>query len=284
MSMARVLRKHLIVLVLAAIGSLGAVPSLFAQQAQKPAAKPAPQASIRSAQKPLPDPLAPGVTGSARLEALLERVKAEQASRKTMEARFVQKQESALLAAPEESRGVFSYRAPDSVRWEYTSPNPISIVIQGDHMTTWYRDLNRAEKLKIGRYSNQFFKYLGASGNLDTLREYFDVKLQVPAKKGDPFRMELMPRYARISRRVKTMVVWIDSERYLPVRIRYVAADGDSTEYEFQDLKINAAIPQDRFVLKIPKGVETKVIDLSGEGGAAGNVGGRGAAPQAKRQ
>lgn len=277
MSMARVLPKNLLLLVLAVVSAMAFTLSLpaAAQQASKPA-KPA---AAKPAKKALPDPLAPGVTGSARLEALLERVKAEQASRKTMEARFVQKQESALLAAPEESRGVFSYRAPDSVRWEYSSPNPISIVIQGDDMTTWYRDLNRAEKLKIGRYSNQFFKYLGASGNLDTLREYFDVKLQVPARKGDNFRMELMPRYARISKRVKTMVVWIDSERYLPVRIRYVAADGDSTEYEFLDLKVNAAIPQDRFVLKIPKGVETKVIDLSGEGGGVG----KGAAAQAKR-
>jgi outer membrane lipoprotein carrier protein len=213
-----------------------------------------------------PDPMAPGVTGSARLAALLERVKLAQKGMRTMEARFVQKQESAMLLQPEESRGTFSYQAPDRVRWEYSTPNPISIVIQGDDMTTWYRDLDRAEKLKIGRYSNQFFKYLGTSGNLETLREYFDVKLQTPAKKGDPFRMELLPRYARIAKRIKTMTIWIDSERYFPNRVQYVGADGDTTEYLFQDIKLNSPIPADRFVLRIPKGVDTKVIDLSGEG------------------
>lgn len=213
-----------------------------------------------------PDPMAPGVTGSARLEALLERVKLAQKSMKTLEARFVQKQESAMLLQPEESRGTFSYQAPDRVRWEYSSPKPISIVVQGDDMTTWYRDLGRAEKLKIGRYSNQFFKYLGASGNLETLREYFDVKLQIPAKKGDSYRMELLPRYARIAKRIKTMTIWIDGERYFPTRVQYVGADGDVTEYQLLDLKLNVPIPADRFVLKIPKGVDTKVIDLSGEG------------------
>jgi outer membrane lipoprotein-sorting protein len=48
--------------------------------------------------------------------------------------------------------------------------------------------------------------------------------------------------------------------------VQYVGADGDTTEYQFLDLKVNTPIPADRFVLKIPKGVDTKVIDLSGEG------------------
>ena len=55
-----------------------------------------------------------------------------------------------MLAAPEESKGTFSYAAPDKVRWEYTSPSPITVVIRGDEMTTWYRDLKRAETLKVG--------------------------------------------------------------------------------------------------------------------------------------
>ena len=88
-----------------------------------------------------PDPRAPGLSGTERLAALVERVKLEQQSSKTLEARFVQRQESSLLVAPEESRGTFSYAAPDRVRWEYLSPNPISVVIQGSEMTTWYQRL-----------------------------------------------------------------------------------------------------------------------------------------------
>ena len=73
-----------------------------------------------------------------------------------------------MLTAPEASKGTFSYAAPDKVRWEYTSPSPITVVIAGDEMTTWYRDLKRAETLKVGRYSSQVFKFLGASGSMDT--------------------------------------------------------------------------------------------------------------------
>jgi outer membrane lipoprotein-sorting protein len=218
----------------------------------------------------VPDPMAPGLTGPQRLSALVERVKYEQRRLKTLEARFTQQQESSMLAAPEESRGVFSYAAPDRVRWEYLSPSPISVVVRGDEMTTWYHDLKRAETLKVGRYSSQVFKYLGASGSLQTLLEYFTVKLKLPEKKGDPYRLELVPKYQRIAKRLKGMTLWIDGAAFFPERLRYVEADGDTTEYRFSDFKRNVPIPADRVVLKLPPGVASRVVDLGREGGAKG--------------
>jgi outer membrane lipoprotein carrier protein len=228
------------------------------------AAGPAPLAAAspaRPAAAP-PDPAAPGLSGRARLEALVERVKHEQKRVATLEARFVQRQESSMLLEPEESTGTFSYAAPDRVRWEYTAPNPISVVIAGEEMTTWYRDLDRAEQLGIGRYSSQVFKYLGASGSLDTLLEYFTVTARFPQRAGEPYELELEPRYERIAKRLDSMTLWLDPERFLPVRLRYVAADGDVTEYRFEDLVINGEIPAERFELKLSDGVAVRRVDL----------------------
>jgi outer membrane lipoprotein carrier protein len=213
-----------------------------------------------------PDPRAPGLDGSKRLATLIARVKLEQKKMRTLQASFVQRQESSLLLQPEESKGVFSYAAPDRVRWEYTSPNPISIVIRGDEMTTWYRDLGRADLLKIGRYSSQVFEYLGAKGSMEQLTQYFTVYMHTPGKRGSPFKLRLDPRFARIKKRLKQMEIWIDDQTYLPVRLRYVEADGDVTEYTFRDVKLNAAIPADRFELDIPAGVEVRRRDLGREG------------------
>jgi len=206
--------------------------------------------------------MAPGLSGPARLDALLERIRLAQLGTRTLEARFVQQQESSLLVAPEESKGQFSYQAPDRVRWEYLAPKSMSVVIRGDEMTTWYHDLKQVQKLKIGRYSNQVFKYLGASGNMQTLLGYFSVNLTLPAKKGEPYRMELLPRYDRIKKRLRSMSLWVDAELYFPKRIKYVEANGDSTEYLFKDIQRNAAIPADRFVLKLPPGVVERGADL----------------------
>src|SRR5258706_3606013 len=89
-------------------------------------------APLSAAAPPLPNPLATGLTGPQRLDALVERVKIEQRKLKTLEASFVQQQESSLLAEPETSKGTFSYAAPDRVRWEYLSPSPISVLVKGD--------------------------------------------------------------------------------------------------------------------------------------------------------
>lgn len=223
------------------------------------------RASAEPAKK-LPDPSDTSLTATERLRALIDRVKHEQKGLETLEAQFVQRQESSMLVTPEVSRGEFSYAAPDRVRWEYVSPKPISVVIDGTEMTTWYRDLGKAEQIRIGRYSNQVFKYLGASGSLETLIDYFRVSVTFPKEAGKPYKLYLAPRYERIAKRLESMTLEIDPDRYLPVRLMYVAADGDLTEYTFRNFKVNAGIPADRFELHLTDGVQLKRLDLDRSG------------------
>lgn len=210
----------------------------------------------------LPDPRAEGLDSTERLEALVARVKGEQSKVETLQADFVQRQESEFLLEPEVSRGKFSYAAPDRVRWEYQSPNPITMVIDGKTMTTWYRDLRRVDEVKVGRHSERVLRYLGASGSMDTLLEYFDVAAAFPADEEEPYRLELTPRYDRVAKKLKSLTIWIDPRRFVPRRLVYVTGDGGVTEYRFDDLKINAKLPADHFELSLPDGVEVRVVDL----------------------
>ncbi|KAB2960108.1 MAG: outer membrane lipoprotein carrier protein LolA [Thermoanaerobaculia bacterium] len=217
-----------------------------------------------------PDPEAEGLSPSTRLHALIDRVRFEQKRLATLSADFVQERESEFLAAPERSTGTFSYARPDRVRWEYESPKPISLVIAGEEMLTWYRDLGRAERVKVGRVSRQAFHYLNASGSLDSLMSYFSVSYTVPAG-GEPYKLVLTPRYARIAKRLKSMTLWIDRQYYLPVGMRYVEPNGDSTEYRLDHLVRNEALPEDRFELRLPADVEVREVDLGGGGRANGS-------------
>jgi len=83
-----------------------------------------------------------------------------------------------------------------------------------------------------------------------------------PKDRSEPFRLELVPRYARIAKRIKSMTLWIDRERYLPVHLRYVEADGDSTDYVFVNLRFNPELPADRFKLDLPPSVQVRTIEL----------------------
>lgn len=218
---------------------------------------------VGAASSPAVDPRDPALTPSQRLDALVERVKLEQSRVETLEADFVQERSSEFLERPETSHGKLFYSRPDRVRWEYLKPNPISLVIEGDEMLTWYRDLGTAEKVKVGRVSSQVFRYLDAAGSLEALMDYFAVTMSTP-EPGAAWRLVLEPRYPRIAKRLSGITLWIDPDLYLPIRVRYTEPNGDSTEYRFDSLRANVPIPEERFRLALPQEVAVRVLDLAG--------------------
>lgn len=211
-----------------------------------------------------PDPNAPGLTDGQRLRALLERVQHEQAAMKSLVADFTMRQESDLLAEEEESQGRFLYAAPDRVRWDYADPRAMTVVVDEGEMTTWFRDLGRAEVAEVGRYSDRFLKYMSAASSLGTLLESFDARVRFDDEDGGPYRIELTPKYRRIARRVKTITLWIDRDRYLPARVRFETAGGEVTDFQFADVVVNGDLPAEAFRLELPPEVEVDRVQLGG--------------------
>ena len=205
---------------------------------------------------------------SQRLEAVAERIRLAHESLETLEADFSQLKDSALLLEPNRSTGHFSYTAPDKVRWEYLSPDPISLVIAGSEMTTWYRDIGQVETAEVGGQADRVVRYLGASTSLDTLLEYFTVSLQVSSGDQKVLKLKLLPRFKRVAKRIQAMELWLDSELFLPVQIRYVEGDGDVTEYSFSNFRRNQGIPSNTFELVWPDDVEVRQLRLNSQAGA----------------
>lgn len=205
---------------------------------------------------------------SERLEAVAERIRRAHESLETLEADFSQLKESVLLLEPDRSTGRFSYTAPDKVRWEYLAPDPISLVIAGSQMTTWYRDIGQVETAEVGGQADRVMRYLGASTSLDTLLEYFSVSMQVPTGEERVLKLKLLPRFQRVAKRIKEMELWLDGELYLPTRIRYVEGDGDVTEYNFANFSRNEGIPTSTFELDWPDDVEVRQLRLNSQAGA----------------
>jgi outer membrane lipoprotein-sorting protein len=216
------------------------------------------------AQAPAPDPSDASLSSVDRLRALIERMKIEQKGFVTLVARFEQETSAEMLVEAEESKGTFYYEAPDKVRWQYEEPTPKVIVINGEQLITWYQDLHRAEKVQVGRYSDAVFKYLGASGSLETLMDYFSLRVDFPKSK-EPYRIDLVPRYKRVEKRLREMSVSIDGRLFVPVELSYVEPNGDSTHYLFSDFRVNQPLPPTHFDLTLPSDVEVRVIATPGQ-------------------
>ncbi len=159
------------------------------------------------------------------------------------------------------AEGTFAYASPDKVRWDYVAPTPVVMLIAEGRLTTWYPEVTKAETLEVTRFQDRIFKYMGAGSALDELSSFFNFRF-TEKKQSDSYRLDLSPKTRQIAKRVKSISITIDRETYLTNRIEYVEGDGDTTIYEFSNIRVNEPIDASRFELDLPPETRIEKIRL----------------------
>jgi len=196
------------------------------------------------------------------LDSVLKKVIEQQKKTKSLEAQFRQEKTLALLAQPEVSTGTFSFAKPNQVLWDYQAPRKLQLLIAKGWLTTYYPELNKAERLEVKRFEDRIFKYMGATGTIEELARYFDFTFT--DTKGQPsYRLELSPKTKLVAKRVRKITIWIDRSSYLTNRFEYVEGDGDITKYEFTNIRLNQTIEPTRFTLNLPATVKMQSMKLN---------------------
>ncbi|HVN76324.1 MAG TPA: outer membrane lipoprotein carrier protein LolA [Thermoanaerobaculaceae bacterium] len=214
-----------------------------------------------AAQEPLP----PGLHGADRLAALVQRVSQVQSSLTTLTATFEQRRTSKLLAAPSVSHGTFYYKAPDSVRWEYQTPRPMTVLLTGGVAITYRPAEKRAERVEVGRAQKRVLRFLSAAEPLEQLKAYFSFTFRDPGGTAN-YQLELRPTAHQIKKRLRELDLEIDRQSLLPVKVAYFETDGDGTEYSFSKIEMNQPLSPDLFDLVLPSDVKVVHLKLgSGE-------------------
>ena len=195
------------------------------------------------------------------LESVVKKVQQQQKKTQTLQADFKQEKELALLSKPEVSTGTFVFSKPNNVLWSYDAPKRVQMLISGGTMTTYYPDLNKAERVDVKRFEDRIFKYMGASGAIDELSRYFDFTFTDTST--SPFWvLDLSPKSRAVAKRVKHIKIWIEKDTYLTSKFEYVESDGDVTRYEFTKIKVNQPIEQGRFTLNLPANVKVEQMKI----------------------
>jgi outer membrane lipoprotein carrier protein len=202
------------------------------------------------------------LSGTGELETVVKKVLEVQRRTDTIQADFKQEKAMALLAKPETSTGNFVYSKPNQVLWTYDAPKRVTVLISAGVLTTYYPDLNRAEQLEVKRYQDRIFKYMGASGGLDELGQYFDFTF-TDNEASPSYLLDLTPKGKTVAKRIRRIKIWIDKTSYLTTRLEYVEGDGDTTRYEFTNIRINQPVAQSRFALNLPPSVQLEQMKLN---------------------
>jgi outer membrane lipoprotein-sorting protein len=200
-------------------------------------------------------------TPSVTLESVIKKVQEQQKKTNTLQAEFKQEKELALLSKPEVSAGTFVFSKPNNVLWAYSAPKRVQMLITGGTLTTYYPELNKAERVDVKRFEDRIFKYMGASGAIDELAKYFDFTFTDNAA-NPSWMLDLAPKSRVVAKRVKHIKIWIDKASYLTNRFEYTEGDGDITRYEFTNIKVNQPVESGRFTLSMPASVRVEQMKI----------------------
>jgi outer membrane lipoprotein-sorting protein len=206
---------------------------------------------ISAASKPAP----------VTLESVIKKVQEQQKKTQTLQAEFKQEKELALLSKPELSTGTFVFSKPNNVLWSYSAPKRVQMLITKGTLTTYYPELNKAEKIDVKRFEDRIFRYMGASGAIDELARYFDFTF-TDTSTSPTWVLDLSPRSKVVAKRVRHIKIWIDKSTYLTSRFEYIEGDGDITRYEFTNIKVNQPVEQGRFTLNLPANVKVEQMKI----------------------
>ena len=164
----------------------------------------------------------------------------------SLQCNFVQEKSSVLLTETAVSKGMLSYKKSNLLRWEYTSPNKLLLVMNGENVQM------KNEQGTISN-SNKMFKQLSGfivstiNGEALSDNTNFKAEYYLDARKKDFVWIKLIP----INKRIKEMYlsIWIKMEttNYLASEIIMEEKSGDKTIIKLSNPKLNIDIPLKQF-------------------------------------
>jgi outer membrane lipoprotein-sorting protein len=186
--------------------------------------------------------------------ALLRKLQEAQKTTKVMTSTFRQVKEDALFAEPSVQSGTFAFQAPQSFRWEYEKPQHVIVIVTQDTFQRYLPAQKLVRRMDLTKNKRRVFNFFGLGTDVEVLRRHFDLRANAAdhSRPGSEL-LELRGKRRRVQKRLQLLEMWLDEKSHLPTAIKITMADGATTLWEFEDMKINPAIPESTFALKVPK-------------------------------
>lgn len=203
----------------------------------------------------IPGALQAAPSPSEELNGILERFDRVQLSIRTLSAEFVETTRSPLLKEPIEARGRFYLTKPDSVAWEYTTPESMRFVLANTEYVGVFPERKKAERRDLHRWSERIFRFFGVGQGSEELRKFYEISLGDPGPEMVGHHLLLLePKKRRVRKNVEEVRLWVDATSLLPTRIDYSGADGNLRSIRFRDLRKNPDLSASLYRVKIPEG------------------------------
>ncbi|WP_291864461.1 outer membrane lipoprotein carrier protein LolA [Maribacter sp.] len=186
-----------------------------------------------------------GVTAQTKMSTqeaavLKSKVKARADKTQFISSDFTQYKHLDFLSNDIESTGKLSFKAPNTVKWEYVKPFVYSVLFKGE---TLYIN-NEGDKSNVDMGSNKLFKELNtlvtSSIRGDMFKEeHFSITYFKKAKNSE---VHFAPKDANLAEFIKTFQITFNSVGDV-MEVKMIEPSNDYTQIVFSKRKVNKAIP-----------------------------------------
>jgi outer membrane lipoprotein-sorting protein len=152
-------------------------------------------------------------------------------------------------------------RKDSKLRIDFISPDPRTIIRNGDNLYIYTPKINRVEEYNIGKNRALADQYLalGFGTRAESLKKSYNVSLS-GEEELDGHKMavvELAPRSDEVRKQITKIVMWVDEASWLPVQQKFLeAGSGDYFLSRYKNVMKNLKIGDGKFKADWPKGTK----------------------------
>ncbi len=179
---------------------------------------------------------------------LKQKIESMSKNTNSIESDFSQEKNLSMLSEKIVSKGHFVFKKDNLLRWEYNSPTKYLIVINKDKILI--KDEKKTTKYDMN--SNKVFKEINdimlscVQGTIFKSNKFKTAYFENEKY----YKLELKPLVKNMKDTFKTINLMFDKTVSSVVKIEMIEASEDVTTIDFLNKKLNAAIPQELFIIK----------------------------------
>jgi outer membrane lipoprotein-sorting protein len=148
-------------------------------------------------------------------------------------------------------------------RIDFQSPDPRTILRNGDNLYIYTPKINRVEEYNIGKNRAVVDQYLalGFGTRTELLRKNYDISL-TGEEELDGHKaaiLELTPRSEEQQKQISKVVMWVDQSSWLPIQQKFIeAGTGDYVLSHYTKVMKNLKLGDGKFKPDWPKGTKVE--------------------------
>jgi outer membrane lipoprotein-sorting protein len=156
--------------------------------------------------------------------------------------------------------GTMEVRRDDKMRIDLTTPDPRTILRDGDHLYIYNPKIRSVEEYDLGKHRAlvEEFLLLGFGTSGDSLKKSYVITFQGEETLGSEkvVHLELTPRADDVRAQISKIELWIDEATWLPAQQQfYETGSGDYFIIRYTNVVRNVRLADSRFRAHWPDGV-----------------------------